>query len=151
MISGELIICDFFFFELLLFVQKPGPELDDGFARGMCGFRGKRWACGNGLHDGNDDIGEPGLGGYPVVFGRDSRVFRMGVIDAQQGPVMVEGVLFGRHIVEGRDFESPCFVSLFGVVNYEYIDNEPGTIPFFPAEKEPAALVGKSIECVIGQ
>ena len=52
------------------------------------------------VHDGNDDIGKIRLGGYPVVFGWDGRVFRMGVIDAEECPVMVEGMLFSGHIVE---------------------------------------------------
>ncbi len=113
--------------------------------------RGKRGFCGVGFHNGNDDIGKPGLGGYPVVLGWNGRVFLMGVIDAEEGPVMVEGMLFSGHIVEGRDFESPCLVSLFGVVYDEDIDDQTGTVSFFPAEEEPAAFVGKGVECVIGQ
>jgi hypothetical protein len=75
----------------------------------------------------------------------------MGMVDAEQCPVMVKGMLFGCHIVEGRDFESPCLVSLFGVVYNEDVDDQTGAVPFFPAEEEPAALIGEGVECVIYQ
>jgi hypothetical protein len=64
---------------------------------------------------------------------------------------MVEGVLFCRHIVEGRDFESPRLISLFGVVYDEDVDDQTGTVSFFPAEEEPAAFVREGVECVIYQ
>jgi hypothetical protein len=40
---------------------------------------------------------------------------------------------------------------LFGVVYDEDVDDQAGTVSFFPAEEEPAAFVGKGVECVIGQ
>jgi hypothetical protein len=60
-------------------------------------------------------------------------------------------MLFGRHIVEGRDFESPCLVSLFGVVYDEDVVDQTGAVSFFPPEEEPATLVREGVECVICQ
>ena len=103
------------------------------------------------IGDGNDDIGEIRLCGNPVMFGRDGRVFGMAMINAEHGPVMVKGMLFGGHIVEGGDFEAAGLVPGFGVVDDEDVDDDAGSVVFFPAEQESAAFVGEGIEGVVNK
>ena len=62
---------------------------------------------------GDDHVGEIRLCGDAVVFRRDGRMFRMAMIDTQQGPVVVEGMLFSGHIVERGDLEAAGLVAGF--------------------------------------
>jgi hypothetical protein len=131
----DLIICDFFLFELLVIVQQPGTKMD----RSMVSF----------VRYGDDHIREIGLCGHPVMLGRDGWEFGMAMVDAQYGPFVVEGILFGGHIVERRNLETTGLVSGFGVVNDEDVNDDASAVPLFPAEQEPAAFVGKRIQCVV--
>ena len=103
------------------------------------------------VQDGEDDIGKIRLGCYPVVFGGNRGMFGMGMVDPQQGPLVVERMLFGRHIVDGGDFEAAGLISLFRIVDDQDVDHDAGPIAFLPAEQEPATLVGEGIECIVDQ
>jgi hypothetical protein len=57
--------------------------------------------------------------------------------------------LFGCHIILGRDLEASAFVSLFGVVYYQYVEDEACAVCFFPAEHKAAAFIGECADCIL--
>ena len=100
---------------------------------------------------GKDDIRKIGLCGDPVVFGGDGRMFRVAMVNAEQGPFVVEGVLFGGQVVDGRDLEAAGLVALFGVVDDEDVDDDARPIGLFPTEQKAAAFIGECVECVVDE
>src|SRR5579859_939927 len=125
------IINDLFFFELLLLVEQPAPQMD-----------------GILVHNGDDHIGKKGLRGLPVVLRGNGRVFGMRMIDPQQGPVMIQRVGLGCHIILRRDLESSRLVAFLRIVDDEDIDNQPRAVMLLPAKKKAAAFVREGVERV---